>query len=126
MGQKSRGMTGEEFFDYDFISLLGDLSLTERLDVLFWRHMMETHNVPLRNHAEDCVICFSSTTEKLIALVVEHQWNLDIDVLKTIQLNGPQFLMMSITELVNNFSVTKDKAKQIWKEKKQIHHEALQ
>jgi len=121
------GMDGEEFLDVHTDVSFDGITKNEYLDILYCRHMLEIRKVPYKKHDnDDCAVCCCSTPEALVDLVVEHEeWGLDTDVVTKHELTGPRFLIMSTTDLETLFSIPKAKAKTIWKEKKQIHHDSL-
>mmetsp|Transcript_5832 Transcript_5832/g.8800 ORF Transcript_5832/g.8800 Transcript_5832/m.8800 type:complete len:646 (+) Transcript_5832:74-2011(+) len=126
--QATKDMDGDEFLN-DRLDC--DVTPMDIVDLEYCKHMLKKQKVPpFSSHFECCAVCQCSNAEELIYLLEEHKKeDLEKDILKKKEINGPRILMLTMADIQSLFNVPKATASGIKRGTisylKKIHVDAL-
>jgi len=116
-------VTGEEFMDPGFLmgfESYDELNFNTQKDLAYCHQMFTSGNYCLPEHQENCVVCMCDDSEKLWALLEEHEIDINIsslsqEMLASQSINGPRALVLTRKELTSKLSVDTKQAKEAYK-----------
>ena len=91
----------EEFLDHQF------KNIQERLDLQYFRKLIEERYFDIVDHKKKCVVCSCSTPNELIEFLQNYQMDLiDNDIWRRFQINGPRLLGATVGDFYYHFKLS--------------------
>ena len=91
----------EEFLDHQF------KNIQERLDLQYFRKLIEERFFDIVDHKKKCVVCSCNTPNELIEFLQNYQMDLiDNNIWKHFQINGPRLLGATVGDFYYHFKLS--------------------